>query len=178
MGINNVLNTGCPTMWGLTEELCAKVPVKRAEDAIITVTAYSSRNPDIDRKWIDLVCSKYRKVYFWPQMYGDLAYIQSISEGRLTIVDMSLAGYDSALESCDVDYIGTRLHGGVRALQKGRRALIIEIDNRAKEISRDTNLPTIERDDLARLATWIDDPVPTRIKMPWDVIAEWKAQFL
>ena len=177
MGITNVINTGCPTMWNLTPEHCAAIPSGKAENAIITVTAYR-HNPELDRQWIELVLSKYKRVYFWPQMFDDMKYAQDIAGNRLTILDASLAAYDDVLANKNVDFIGTRLHGGVRALQHKRRSLIIEVDNRATEISRDTGLPTVKRDDLAAINQWIEKPSRTVITMPWDHIARWKAQFL
>ncbi len=54
-----------------------------------------------------------------------------------------------------VDYIGTRLHGGVFCLLRGKRSLIVEVDNRATEIARDTGLPTVKRVDLETLRRWI-----------------------
>lgn len=175
MGITNVINTGCVTMWGLTKEKCASIPVRKAENAIITVTAYR-HDPELDRKWIDLVISQYKNVYFWSQMHDDLEYIKGIAGEKVKIIDTNLEAYNKILETTDIDFIGTRLHGGIRALQKGRRALIIEVDNRAREISRDTNLPTVKRDDVETIRDWIENPKPVTIVMPWDKIEEWKAQ--
>ena len=36
IGINNVVNTGCPTMWALTPEASAAIPHGKAENVIIT----------------------------------------------------------------------------------------------------------------------------------------------
>jgi hypothetical protein len=176
IGIRNVINTGCPTMWGLTEERCARVPIARAKNALLTLTAWR-HDPALDRKWIDLVLSRYERVYFWPQMFDDLACLQGIAGDRVTILDANLAAYDAALDALEVDVIGTRLHGGIRALQRGRRAAILEVDNRAAEMSRDTGLLTLRRGATAALAAWIDEPRATRIQMPWEAIREWKAQF-
>lgn len=175
MGIKNVINTGCPTMWNLTDEHCASIQKHRAENALITVTAY--RGDPQDRQWIDLVLAKYKHVYFWPQMFGDMQYINDIAGDRVTVLDASLVAYDNALKNNNVDFIGTRLHGGVRALQHGRRALIIEVDNRAAEIARDTKLPTVKRGDTDTIASWINGGQATEITMPWKEIARWKAQF-
>jgi hypothetical protein len=43
----------------------------------------------------------------------------------------------------DVDFVGARLHGGIRALQRGRRTLTIALDNRAREIAGDTGMPVV-----------------------------------
>jgi hypothetical protein len=65
----------------------------------------------------------------------------------------------------------------VRGLQRGRRALIIEVDNRAVEIARDTGLVTTSREQRERIRSWIAGSAPLKITMPWGEIARWKAQF-
>jgi hypothetical protein len=39
-GIDNVMNTSCPTMWGLTESHCAKIPSTKAKNVVFTLTDY------------------------------------------------------------------------------------------------------------------------------------------
>ncbi len=176
MGIDNVLNTGCPTMWRLNADHCKTIKQTKSENALITVTAYRG-NVAEDTAWIEAVIKNYKTVYFWPQMQDDYDYIRKIAGDRVTILPASLKGYDDCIDNNNIDYIGTRLHGGIRVLQRGRRALIIEVDNRAKEIKKDTNLPTVERTDLETIQNWIDQGEDLNIKMPWDVIEQWKAQF-
>ena len=55
----------------------------------------------------------------------------------------------------ELDYVGTRLHAGVRAMQKGRRSIILSIDNRAREMGKDYNLNVIERNDIYKLEEYI-----------------------
>ena len=176
IGIHNVINTGCPTMWDLNEEHCAGIPGGRAQDALITVSFYRPA-AELDRQWINLVRRHYRKVYFWPQTPADLRYVGKVTGAGLEVLDPSLKAFDTVLSRPDVDYIGTRLHAGIRAIQHKRRALIIEVDNRAAEIARDTRLPTMRRDDPGTLARWIDEQTPTTISLPLENIARWKAQF-
>ncbi|MER2520294.1 MAG: polysaccharide pyruvyl transferase family protein [Bdellovibrionales bacterium] len=176
-GVSNVLNTACPTMWTLTPEHCARLPKQKADSAVITVTGYSS-SPESDGAWIKAVCDKYKTVYFWPQMVDDEPYLRSLVSGdKVVTLGANLRGYDELLKSQDVDFIGTRLHGGIRALQHGRRAIILAIDNRATEIAKDTNFPTVSRSDIAKISSMIDGPFETDIKIPQDKIAAWKGQF-
>lgn len=85
--------------------------------------------------------------------------------------------YDEVLKE-DVDYIGTRLHGGIKALNAGRRSLIIAVDNRAIEISKDTGLPVIGRDEFkTMLENKINDSIQPKIVLPTDNIVAWKNQF-
>jgi polysaccharide pyruvyl transferase WcaK-like protein len=127
---------------------------------------------------LEIVLANYEKIYLFPQMMGDAQYVQNINLGRdIKVISPSLAAYDQILASEELDYIGTRLHGGIRALQHGRRSLIIEVDNRAAEIASDTNLPTVKRDDFNAVKHWIKNDSPTIINLPLTEIASWKAQF-
>jgi len=173
-GVSNVINTSCVSMWGLTPEHCAAIPTERQKSVVITLTAYLA-NPEVDRAWIREVASHYDKVWFWPQMRSDMEYAQSVIDSPFSVVAPHLSSYDELLRSEAIDFIGTRLHGGIRALQNKRRSLIIAVDNRAAEISRDTNLPVIARDNSDALRDWIVSGAPTAITLPWDNIARWKA---
>lgn len=177
IGINNVINTACPTMWKLTPEFCATIPAKRSPHVLMTVTAYR-HDPELDKKWLEVLLANYDKIYLWPQMQGDAQYVQAMELGKkIEILEPTLAAYDNALATLDVDFLGTRLHGGIRALQHKRRTLIIEVDNRAVEIARDTRLPTIKRDDVEGIKNWINSDTPTILSLPYENIARWKAQF-
>ena len=59
---------------------------------------------------------------------------------NLEIISPNLRSFDFILENEDIDYVGTRLHAGIRAVQKSVRTFIVTIDNRAKEISKDIYL--------------------------------------
>lgn len=94
------------------------------------------------------------------------------------VLERSLPGLDTFIQSgVSFDYIGTRLHGGMRCLQNQRRALIIEVDNRATEIAKDTGLPTVKRDGFATISGWIEGAVRPSIHLPLDAIAQWRGQF-
>jgi len=172
-----VINTACPTMWSLTEEHCAKIPLSKGDSVVTTLTYY---NPDPVHDSILLTTLKrnYERVYFWPQQSEDDAYFKSLGIDGIRSIRPSLKAYDEVLLNEDCDFIGTRLHGGIRALQKGRRCLIIGIDNRAAEISKDSDLPVLPRSRSAELVNWIYGEEPTRVKLPLTAIAEWSAQFV
>ena len=179
MGIKNVLNTGCPTMWELTPEKCAKIPAKKARHVICTVTDYL-RDPGNDKKMLDILLQSYDEVYLWLQGSDDLEYLQLLGYDRkVHLVEPTLAAYDEALRMDDLDYVGTRLHAGIRALSAGHRSLIVSIDNRAECIGADTGLPTIRREDISvGLMQRLHGEIKTEINMPWENIARWKNQFL
>ena len=174
--VPQVLYTGCPTMWGFDATLCARVPVTKAARAIFSVT-YFRPNLEADRVILTLLLDRYEKVYLWAQQEADVDYLRRIGVPGGILIDRQLAAYDRILATEDVDVLGSRLHGGIRALTKGRRALILEIDNRAREMARESNLPAVPRDAFDRMADWISGSPPLTITMPWDNIAAWKDQF-
>lgn len=175
MGIPNVLNTGCPTMWNLTPEHCAAVPVSKANNVVCTVTDYC-RDKVNDKAMLDILLDSYEKVFLWLQGKDDLAYIRELGYAdKLILVPSTLADYDSVLQQGDLDYVGTRLHAGIRALSKGHRSLIISIDNRAECISSDTGLPVLRREDVCiALKEHLNGNIETIIALPWENIAWWK----
>ncbi|MBS4884438.1 MAG: polysaccharide pyruvyl transferase family protein [Amedibacillus dolichus] len=179
IGIKNVLYTGCPTMWKLTPEFCKFIPIAKADNVICTVTDYSQDSVN-DFLMLDILIENYDKVYFWPQGKFDLEYISNYSyKDKLIILEESLEAYDDLLnKENSLDYVGTRLHAGIRALNNRIRTLVIAVDNRAKEISSDTGLHTINREDIGtKLRKQIKNDYFTKINLPFDAIKEWKEQF-
>ena len=178
MGFNNVLNTACPTMWQLNEAHCRSIPVDQGDTVVTTVTDYS-KDPTRDRLMLLELARVYRTVRIWVQGSKDLEYLNSLELPweRFDLIRPKLGNYDAALSQPGVDYVGTRLHAGIRALQHGRRALVIGVDNRAAEKNRDFNLPWLPRENIDNLAQIVSAPLPTAITIPEDTIAEWKSQF-
>lgn len=178
MGINNVIYTGCPTMWEITKELCDKIPCSKGNSVITTITDYNI-NPEMDKSMIEILCDEYRTVYIWIQGQHDLEYIKRLDvTERVIIVDNTLQAFDAILNQTDIDYVGTRLHAGIRALSYGHRTIVVSIDNRAREISIDTGLVTIERDYIKEsLRNVVNKDFSTKIVMPQDNIKKWKDQF-
>lgn len=178
MGIQNVLNTGCPTMWDLTPEHCAAIPHEKARNVVCTVTDYI-RDGKNDSAMLDILLESYDHVYLWLQGREDPDYIRELGYGdRVTLIPGTLADYDAVLAQEDLDYVGTRLHAGIRALRKGRRSLIVSVDNRAECIGADTGLPTIRREDIPfALRDRLDAEYETKIDLPWENIRRWKGQF-
>lgn len=177
MGVANVLNTGCPTMWRLTPEHCRHLPVRKAPEVVLTLTDYCT-DPARDGALIEHLQRHYAVVHFWPQGAGDIPYVRALGARNLTFVQPDLRSYDELLTGIEeIDFVGTRLHGGIRAMQCKRRALILAVDNRAREIGADTGLPVAERGDLRGIADWIEQPRATEIRMNWPAIERWRAQF-
>lgn len=78
VGINNVINTGCPTMWGMTSKKCSKVPSRKGKDVIFTLTDYK---PDRkrDQYLIDVLRKEYEDIYFWVQGSRDYEYLRTLN---------------------------------------------------------------------------------------------------
>lgn len=178
MGFDNVLNTGCPTMWGLTEDHCRKIPTKKSGRVLMTTTRYN-HDMEKDNVLLDILLRQYKIVYYWLQSYEDYDYASKLENGsHLVFIPPRLDALDQLLKEDDLDYCGTRLHAGIRALNFGKRSIIIATDNRAIEIAKDTGLPICLRDDVDKeLEHMISNEHPTHIRLQWDNISRWKSQF-
>jgi hypothetical protein len=180
LGFNNVINTSCPTTWPLVDRPTIGARGGPASDALLMLTDYRS-SPDADRALAQLLLERYERVHFWLQGARDEAYARALlgsNFARLRVIPHSYAALETFLKSdLDFDYIGTRLHGGIRCLLAGRRGLIVAIDNRAIEMARDIGLPTAPRGDLDAVARWIDASPAVALRLPLDNMRVWAAQF-
>ena len=128
---------------------------------------------------MDILKRCYDTVYFWVQGDRDWDYFQKLerTEG-ITVVPPSKEAYHRLLCEADLDYIGTRLHGGVYAMRHKKRAIIIAIDERARAIHAANNLNCIEQHAIAtELEPMIRSEFETKIRMPFDQIEAWRSQF-
>ena len=178
IGIENVLNTNCLTTWGLEESKL--IPSCKSSNVIFTLTSVYQQK-DYDKSIIESVCRNYKMVYFWPQGASDLEYFNEICgtyKDRIQVVDETLEAYNRVLNQDDLDYIGSRLHGGVHALHHGKRSIIIIVDNRAREIGKDLHLPVIEINDIQqKLDTMINSEWNTNIVVNTENIDRWIQSF-
>lgn len=178
-GITNVINTGCPTMWRLTPAFCRSIPTQKARDVITTITDYR-RDIEKDNQMFRILSRNYRNVYLWLQGKNDKAYLSQFDvPENLVIIPRSIEAYEEKLSQGNIDYVGTRLHAGIFALNHSIRSIIIAVDNRAIEIAKDTNIPLILREDLEyELEKLILDNWQTEIQIKEDNISKFKNQFL
>ena len=171
------INTGCVTMWMLTPEHCAQIPIKKADKVVFTITAgcFDER----DQQMLDILLRNYKEVYFWPQGRSDYEqYGRLIHTENVHVLQASKEAYDRYLTENDTDYVGTRLHGGVYAMRHKRRAIIIAIDERARAINEKNHLNCIEKTDIDGLEAYMNSDIKTDIRMPFDEITRWKRQFI
>lgn len=171
------INTGCVTMWMLTPEFCNSIPKKKADAAIITLTARTELNLN-EQKMIDIVKKNYSKVYCWIQGDLDLDYYNKFKNtDGIQLIPPNKDAYEHILNTEDLDYIGTRLHGGIYAMRHKKRAIILAIDERAKEIHKGNNLNCLSINEVDQLDELINSEIETKVHMPFDEIERWKSQF-
>ena len=79
------------------------------------------------------------------------------------------------LNQDDLDYVGTRLHGGIYAMRHKKRAIIIAIDERAREINKSNHLNCMELGEVStKLEKMVCSEFATQVEMPFDEISRWK----
>jgi polysaccharide pyruvyl transferase WcaK-like protein len=140
------VNTSCPTLWWWAERQL-KIPARRADTVCFTLTKHKPH--PADAVMINILRRTYANLWFWPQQPRDLNYLRELTPNlAIKVLPPNLQAYDQFLKETTTDVVGTRLHGGIRGLEHGRRTLIIAIDNRAEEIGADTNLPILLRSNV------------------------------
>lgn len=181
IGFKNVVNTGCPTLWALNNKHCYLILNRKSDNVLFTLTDYN-KDYKKDLELIKILKNNYDKIYFWPQGLNDFEYLNAILKsykGNLVYVSPDIKELDKLLSSeIKLDYVGTRLHAGIRAMQYKRRTIIIGIDNRAIELAKDFNLPLIKREEINCLLDRINSSFKTMISLPIDNINKWKNQFI
>lgn len=170
------VNTGCATLWGLNKERCSQIPHEKSRDVIFTLTDYA-RDAKKDKALIDTLNKNYRNVYFWPQGSDDLDYIQQFKNDKINIIPSNLESYRKLLLAGDIDFVGTRLHAGIFAMQHKVRSIILIVDNRARDMQKTYNINAIERNDINSLEQMIQSKFATDIKIDEEKIKAWKRQF-
>lgn len=177
MGFSNVMNTGCPSLWRFTPEFCSAIPQRKARSVVTTVTDYD-RDQTSDQIMLETLGREYDRVFVWPQGSDDYSYIHDLKmPGNAQVLPATMQAYDELLQMENVDYVGTRLHGGIAALQNKKRSLIVAIDNRAREMGRDFGLPLLERDRIGDLSSLINSPIPCEIRIDQTAIEAFLRQF-
>ncbi len=173
------VNTGCPTIWELTPDLCERIPRKKADACILSVSGYKSqRDPVRDQAMINILKKSYKKLWIWTQTIMDEEYVRSLHGTEDMECICSLEKFRTVLRHNDADYVGTRLHGGIFALQNQVRTIIVGIDHRAEGVHMTNNIPMVSR---LNVETELED----RIHSSWNTeirnneaeIARFKEQF-
>jgi hypothetical protein len=167
-------------MWELDSEHCCRIPTTKSDLAIFTLTDYL-RDPSADFEMIRQLRQSNTNLTFWPQGLMDLAYLRTLACGDFSdiqILDPHLDCYNNFLRTHECDYVGTRLHAGIKAMQYARRSLITGIDNRTASINADTGLPMLDRNKIGALANIISSPIVTNLLLPLKAIMLWRSQLV
>ncbi|WP_308533447.1 polysaccharide pyruvyl transferase family protein [uncultured Leuconostoc sp.] len=181
-GIGSI-NTACVTMWDLTPEHLQNIKQTKSSTVVMTLTDYRRDQEFLEsyRDMLLILIKNYQQIFLWVQSAADidlLAELGFAEEDRIMLLSPTLQALDNVLNKEDIDYVGTRLHAGIRALQHGRRTVVIEVDNRAREIARDTNLKTLNYQNISKLDALINSTFDMDIHVPFDQIERWKSQFI
>ena len=171
------INTGCVTMWMLTPEFCKTIPSKKSERVVFTLTKRGEFD-ERDQYLIDTLNDNYNEIFFWPQGIDDYDYFHKFNHiESIKVLQANKDSYHAYLNDNDTDYVGTRLHGGVYAMRHGRRAIIIAIDERAREINMANHLNCIDVKEINQLSEYINSEFETKVVMDFEAINRWKSQF-
>lgn len=174
------VDTGCATLWPLNSEHCKKIPTVKSEDVIFTLTDYK-KDETKDKELIEVLLNNYRNVYYWPQGIGDLDYLQELGDdaiiNKIDVISPSLRGYNNFLESHQCDFVGTRLHAGIKAMQQFKRTIILGVDNRALDMHEEHHLNYLSRNDIGKLENMINSNIKTDIKVDYDAVKMFLNQF-
>ncbi|MBI5371161.1 MAG: polysaccharide pyruvyl transferase family protein [Sphingobacteriales bacterium] len=180
--VPNVLNTSCPTTWELDRDFI-NVFQPNYNSIFFTLTNYYP-NHTIDNNLLKYIFdSGQSNLIFFPQTAVDLDYLSSLenyrnNKSKIKILKTEYSEFLHFVHSEKFNYIGSRLHAGIRCLQLGNPTLIFAVDNRALEIRKDTGLNILARTDFTLLQKWIKGEYrPERIQLPEDNISIWKKQF-
>ena len=173
--------TGCPTTWGFTAEFLQNVPKTKSDSVVFTLTSYTS-DKEWDLKMIDILFHNYKNLYFFPQSFEDLAYLRSLISletfEKIQIIGGNLDSLDKVLSNIDTDYIGSRLHGGMFALQHKKRTIVVAIDYRAENMLGNSNVIINRKESTPEdLNIMINKEFTPVIDIPFENIEKWKSQF-
>lgn len=171
------INTGCPTLWKLTDEYCSKIPTNKHKNVIFTINS-NSKDFECWQKTYDLLRKLYQKVYFFSQTFGDLDCFMKLNNYMDSeIIANNLKSYNSYLDPESVDYVGERLHGGIYAMNKMVRSIIISIDYRSVDMAESFNLNLVKRNDFVSLEKKILNDFSTKIGLHEEKVHDFLNQF-
>jgi polysaccharide pyruvyl transferase WcaK-like protein len=175
------INTACTSMWKL-DGVGGNLQVA-ANTCLFTLTDYR-KNEESDNQLIHFLLGNFSDIHFFPQGRADLDYIKSLqgynqNRARINLLPHDLTAFKEFTAKESFVYIGTRLHGGIACLNAGKKAVILAVDNRAREIGKDFFLPVIPRNKISILTDWLGtkNVFSRSISLPMDNIKQWTSQF-
>ena len=149
----------------------------KAENVVFTLTDYG-KDKQYDQMLIDALKRHYKNVYFWIQGVFDLEYFETFENtDGIELVPPSVDAFSEVLSRPDIEYVGTRLHAGMFAMQHKKRTIILAIDNRVRDMKKVYDLHVIERKEIEKLDDMIESTLPTDIRLKQENIDLWLSQF-
>jgi polysaccharide pyruvyl transferase WcaK-like protein len=181
-GFENVTHSSCPTTWGLKGSFVNKFNPD-LKKILVMLTSYN-QDEETDNRILETVLeSGMNQIYFFPQSLNDTAYLMQLelykkNRDKFILLPHELSNLIQLLSSEQINYIGSRLHGGILCMKYGQPSLILSVDNRAQEMKKSIRLNIIERKDSETLKKWMSrEYIPAPVQLPLDGIELWKNQF-
>ena len=179
IGIKNVLQTSCPTLWPL--EGFVSNPAQSPGDCLFTLTDYR-RVPQRDDVLLQTLLRIFPGwLHFFPQGAKDVEYLESLPayashRERFALLPRAVDELERFLQLNEhVIYVGTRLHGGVFAMQHGIKSLILAVDHRATEIAKDVGIPILTDSFASGIERWLEGSLAFGpIRLPLANIRKWR----
>lgn len=178
MGIDNVINTSCPTLWDLDGYVNIKTSTHKK-----CLTCFTDYRPDqeANNTLLEILLAYYPEgITIFPQGDHDIRDVKNLdifkrNQGKIELLPHDISLFFKRVARKDADYIGTRLHAGAYCMANGLDSLILGVDNRSLEISKDINLPVVQRSDFQSLKRWLDrERIFDPVRLPLSNIKEWK----
>lgn len=178
----STLNTACSSMWRL-DKINSNLNIV-PKKCLLTLTDYKQDRKN-DGELIQFLLSRFSKITYFPQGSKDLEYLFSLdifnkNKSVFELLPHSYTAFKEYLKKEEFVYIGTRLHAGIKCIEKGKKSLIISIDHRSSEIAADTFIPVIKRGEYDSIDKWIEgkEVFTKPIFIPLEEIKNWKSQFI
>jgi len=144
-----IVNSSCPSLFRIQE---VKENLKSIGNTTVVVALSGNiKNIEQDKIILDIALSNYKKVKLFPQGVNDAEYSDKIYFRELGLnyerLNASLEDFSRELETGS-HFFGTRLHGGIFAMQHGNPSTIIDIDTRARNLFIGSGYEVLERKNL------------------------------
>ena len=175
-GFKNVFNTSCPSIWGVDPE---KEYRPSFDSCVISINGYKKSSSDI--KALREITTLFNNVYFFPQHKADLDYFKELAAAdtsleSILIISRNLQQLLKLMREKSPIHIGNRLHCGLFFIANDLYSFSVNIDNRAMEISKDLNIPSINRDNL--FTDSLHDKLTNfKVNLPKETIQTFKEEF-
>lgn len=174
LGFSNVFATGCPTTWELDQQKIQSAWNGPQRDSVVFAVNTAKQSASDVSQQLAILSAGYSSVRIWQQrpqdQFPNLPSNASVIPPRLEDLDRALQG---------ADYFGARLHAGVRAMQRGARAVILAVDNRAVEMGNTSGLPVFDDKqqgvDMARAFVERRNETPILIDRSNEIQGFWSA---